>query len=512
MLPKLPIGQQDFRGIREEGALYVDKTEHIHRLVTAGKYFFLARPRRFGKSLTLSTINELFSGSRELFEGLWIEDWWDWSRTNPVIHIGFSRLGYQDIGLEQAILRELDLQAEHFGIELAGEGISFRFQELLIKLNEQSGRVVVLIDEYDKPLIDYLSKEELPRALEHQRLLKSFYSILKDNDAKLRFLLVTGVSKFSKVGVFSDLNNLSDVTLSAATACLMGITSHELEIHFGQAIDAMQQEMKQPNLRDEIREWYNGYSFYDGERAVYNPFSILSYFSEGRFKNFWFATGTPTFLVDLMRERLYFELKQQHIDESGFEAYQLDRLETTPLLFQTGYLTIKAYDPQFRLYTLDYPNREVKDSMLRYLIGAFSHTPAFTSTTAVARLHKAFQTNDIEEAVALINDLFQSIPHQLFVDAKENLYHALIHLLFTYLGQFMQSEVSTLRGRIDAVVQTDTHVYIMEFKLDQSAETALAQIKERDYAAAYQLGEREVVAVGVNFSSEEKRIDGWVSK
>ncbi len=510
MLPKLPIGQQDFRGIREESALYVDKTEHIYRLVTGGKYFFLARPRRFGKSLTLSTINELFNGSRELFEGLWIDEHWDWSRTNPVVHIGFSRLGYQEIGLERAILRELDMQAERFGLELVGEGVSFRFQELLIKLNAKLGRVVVLIDEYDKPLIDYLSKEELPRAFEHQRLLKTFYSILKDNDAQLRFLLITGVSKFSKVGVFSDLNNLLDISLSATHATLVGITEQELEQHFGQAIDDREQQIGAQGLRDKIREWYNGYSFSDGTHKVYNPFSLLGYFSSWFFRNFWFTTGTPTFLVDLTRERYYFQFEQQEVSPSAFESYQLDRLETTPLLFQTGYLTIKAYDPEFNLYTLDYPNREVKDSMLQYLIAAFSHSSPDQTTPAVVRLTKAFRRGDLDDVRDLINSLFQTIPHQLFVAAKENLYHALIHLLFTYLGQYITSEVSVLRGRVDAVVQTATHVYILEFKLDGSAEEALAQIKERDYATAYRATGKEVVAVGVNFSSVEKRVVGWV--
>ena len=511
MLPKLPIGQQDFRGIREERALYVDKTEHIHRLVTQGKYFFLARPRRFGKSLTLSTIKELFDGSRELFEGLWIENHWNWSLTNPVVHIGFSRLGYQDIGLERAILREFDMQAERFGLELAGEGISFRFQELLIKLNDKLGKVVVLIDEYDKPLIDYLSQEDLPRAFEHQRLLKTFYSILKDNDANLRFVLITGVSKFSKVGVFSDLNNLLDISLHPNYATLVGITQAELEITFGAAIDGHEEQTDGSSLRDKIREWYNGYSFNDGTDTVYNPFSLLCYFSEWSFRNFWFTTGTPTFLVDLMRERNYYQFEQQEVSPSAFESYQLDRLETTPLLFQTGYLTIKDYDPEYLLYTLDYPNREVKDSMLQYLIAAFSHSSPDQTTPAVVRLAKAFDRGNLDDVRELINNLFQTIPYQLFVAAKENLYHALIHLLFTYLGQYISSEVSVLRGRVDAVVQTATHVYVLEFKLDGSAEEALAQIKEKDYAAAYRAMDKAVVAVGVNFSSGEKRIVEWAT-
>ena len=510
MLPKLPLGQQDYRGIREEEKLYVDKTEPIHRLVTLGKYFFLARPRRFGKSLTLSTIKELFSGSRELFEGLWVEDNWNWDKTNPVIHIGFSRLGYFDIGLVPAILTELNEQAKKFEIELTKAGIGLRFQELLIKVKEKHGPVVLLIDEYDKPLIDYLSKENLPQAFENQGILKSFYSVLKDNDANLRFLLITGVSKFSKVGVFSDLNNLTDITIHPRFTSLVGITQQELEEHFGAAIDQHETETGQSDIRAKLQEWYNGYSFHDGKVKVYNPWSLLSFFQQWIFRNFWFATGTPTFLVRLMRERNFYQLQQEEVPHSSFDSYQLDDLDTTSLLFQTGYLTVKSYHPEDQLYTLDYPNKEVKDSMLQYLLGAFSHRATRTTTPAVVRLRNAFKRSDLDAARQQIDDLFQSIPHQLFIDGKENLYHALIHLLFTYLGQYIRSEVSTLRGRIDAVVETDTHVYVLEFKLDSSAEVALEQIRTRGYVAGERAAGKEVVAIGVNFSSELKRIEGWL--
>ena len=433
--------------MREDATLYVDKTEAIHRLVTEGKYFFLARPRRFGKSLTLSTIKELFNGSRELFDGLWVADNWDWDTTNPVIHIGFSRLGYFDIGLVQAILNELNEQAKKFGVELTKDGIGLRFQELLLKVKEKYGQVVLLIDEYDKPLIDYLDKESLPQAFAHQKILKSFYSILKDNDANLRFLLITGVSKFSKVGVFSDLNNLTDITLHPKYTTLVGITQEELEFHFGAAIDRHEAETGKSDVRGKLREWYNGYSFNDGSDKVYNPFSLLSFFSAWVFRNFWFATGTPTFLVRLLRERGYYQFEHEDVSPITFESYQLDDLKSTALLFQTGYLTIKNYDPEDQLYTLDYPNKEVKDSMLQYLMAAFGHGEPSRTTPAVVSLRKALQRHDLEAVREQINDLFQNIPHQLFVDAEKNLYHAVIHIVFTYLGQYIQSEVSTLRGR-----------------------------------------------------------------
>ncbi len=509
MLPKLPIGQQDFRGIREEQALYIDKTEHIHRLLTTGKYFFLARPRRFGKSLMLSVIKELYSGSRELFKDLWIDQHWDWKETYPVVHFAFNTINYKDqsltAGLGKALLKQY---AEH-GLQASSKLVSELFEDLLRQLATTRGRVVVLIDEYDKPLIDYLSKEKLPQALDNQATLKSFYSIIKNSDAYIKFLLITGESKFSKVGIFSDLNNLSNITLSPISEHLLGITAEELERHFGEAIDAHEREQEIAELRLNIRDWYNGYSFLDGGDPVYNPFSLLSFFTDWQFRNYWFTTGTPTFLIDLMRERYYYQFEQQEVGTSAFESYLLDRLETVPLLFQTGYLTIKDYDPQYMLYTLDYPNREVKDSMLQYLIAAYRHSNVHESTPAVVRLAKAFDQNDLDGIRQLIDDLFQTIPHQLFVQAKENLYHALIHLLFTYLGQYITSEVSVLRGRVDAVVQTKTHVYVLEFKLNGSAKEALRQIRERNYAAAYRAGGKNMISIGINFSSAEKKITEW---
>ncbi len=509
MLPKLPIGQQDFCGIRKGEYLYVDKTAHIHRLVTSGKYFFLARPRRFGKSLTLSVIKELYSGNRALFKDLWIDDRWDWGKKSPVVHIQFNEINYVNQSLETGLTNALLRVYADYGLTANSAVLSDLFKDLLRQLSATHGRVVLLIDEYDKPLIDFLTKDKLPQAQENQSVLKSFYSVIKSSDNLIEFLLITGVSKFSKVGIFSDLNNLRDVSQSPSMAQLMGITPEELEHHFGTAIDAREEKSGRINLRDKIREWYNGYSFHNGISKVYNPFSLLSFFADWEFRNFWFSTGTPTFLVDLMRERHYYQFKQVEIGPSAFESYQLDRLETIPLLYQTGYLTIREYDPKYLLYTLDYPNREVKDSMLQYLIAAFRHGNVYETTPAVVRLAKAFDAGDLDAVREQINDLFQSIPHQLFVAAKENLYHALIHLMFTYLGQYITSEVSVLRGRVDAVVQTATHVYVMEFKLDQSAAAALAQIRERDYEAAFQSTNKEVVAVGVNFDSREKRIEGW---
>ena len=508
MLPKLPIGQQDFRKLRSSGALYVDKTALIYQLVTEGDYYFLSRPRRFGKSLTLSVVKELFLGNKDLFEGLWIADHWDWDHWHPVIHLSFSSMGYKEVGLEKAIERTLDMKAAEMGIELSGEGISFRFQDF-IKKAARERPVVLLIDEYDKPLIDYLDKENLPTALAHQKILKSFYSIVKDNDAHIRFLLITGVSKFSKVGVFSDLNNLRDISLAPAYSTLAGITQQELETYFGEEMDIIAKEKGLPpaKLRADIQRWYNGYSF-DTKDLLYNPFSLLNFFSDRQFKNYWFATGTPTFLVKLLRERNVVKLDSIQVDAAAFNSYDLERLETYALLFQTGYLTIKSRD-EFRIYTLGYPNLEVEESMMRRLYGEFRHEQIGDSGPTVINLRQALFANDLPTAMHVLNSVFQSIPHQLFIKEREVYFHSLLYLTFRLLGLYTQAEVNTARSRIDCVVHTPTHIYIFEFKLDRSAEEALEQINTQGYAAPYQQGGKEVVAIGVNFNSERKAVEDW---
>jgi GNAT superfamily N-acetyltransferase len=506
---KLPIGLQDFRGLRQDGYLYVDKTRHIHRLITEGKYYFLSRPRRFGKSLLLSTIKEVFLGSRWLFEGLWIAEEWDWSQRFPVVHVSFSLLDYQGRGLEQALLDMLADIAKQYGIRLEGDTIKSRFHQLLVDLHAQHGPVVLLIDEYDKPLIDYLDKESLPTALAHQKLLKSFYSVLKDSDAHLRMLFITGVSKFSRVGVFSDLNNLNDITLHPAYATITGITQDELIGSFEGRIRDLAAGANQDVLLNDIKTWYNGYSW-DGRQFVYNPFSLLSFFSAGQFQNFWFTTGTPTFLIKLLKERDFVQLENLVVDASVFESYTLENLEARSLLFQTGYLTIKSVD-EFQIYTLGYPNKEVEESMLRHLFGLYRHEEPATSGPTAVQLRHAFYANDIERVMVTLNSVFQSVPHHIFISGREAYFHSLVYLTFKMLGMYTQSEVNTASGRVDCVVQTPTHVYLLEFKLDHPAAEALQQIVDKDYAAPYRALGKKVTGVGVRFGSAEKQVVEWES-
>lgn len=507
MKQQLPIGIQSFRKLRKENFLYVDKTEIIYRLTKFSNYFFLSRPRRFGKSLTLSTIKELFQGRKELFDGLWIQNHWDWTQQHPIIHISFSSIGYKELGLEVAIEIQLDRAATANNIQLVEQGISQKFKELIKKLATQNN-VVILIDEYDKPIIDYL--DDLPQAKTHQKILKSFYSIIKDSDPYIRFLLITGVSKFSKVSIFSELNNLTDLTIHPKFSTLVGYTQAELEHYFEEGFEELIGELAPTKeaLLARVKEWYNGYSW-DGDNFVYNPFSILSFFGAGQFRNFWFSTGTPTFLVNLLKERNLYDIRETEVGEATFDSFNLENMDTHALLFQTGYLTIKSIDPLFNLFTLDYPNREVKDSMLQYLVAGFNHGSYAKTTPIVIKLRKAFLTNDVDEMISIINSLFKSIPSHIFIKEKEAYYHSVVFLVFQYLGQFIEAEVNTSDGRIDAVVQTDTHIYVLEFKLDESADKAIEQIQTKAYLEKYKNQDQQLVGLGINFSSKSKNVSDW---
>ncbi|MEM8525933.1 MAG: AAA family ATPase [Bacteroidota bacterium] len=506
MLQRLPIGIQTFSEIREGNWLYVDKTEAIYRMTQEGKYYFFSRPRRFGKSLTLSTLKSLFQGREDLFKGLWIEDKWDWTQQHPVVHISFSSIGYQTLGLEEALKIQLDDQAKCYEIELESEQYDQKFKELLVALSKRE-KVVLLIDEYDKPIIDYLT--EIPQAKANQKVLKTFYSVIKDSDPYIRLLMITGVSKFSKVSIFSELNNLEDISLGWRFANLVGITQEELEANFGERIEAAQKHigLEKEALLAKVKDWYNGYSW-DGRTFVYNPFSLLSFFQNYEFQNFWFATGTPTFLIKLLRERQIIDLEGIISDSSMVESYDIERLETTPLLFQTGYITIKEVE-DFNIYTLDYPNREVKESLWRYLIASLRNDEKTNSKPIVLQLRKAFLANNIEEIIKIINALFKSIPYQIFIKDKEAYYHSIVFLVFKYLGQYIEAEVNTSDGRIDAMVATDSHIYLLEFKLDESAAAAIAQIRQKNYAAKYQAQDKKILALGINFSSATKSVEAW---
>jgi hypothetical protein len=383
---KYPIGLQDFGEIRKEGFLYIDKTQLIHSLIESGNYYFLSRPRRFGKSLLLSTIKEIFSGNKKLFEGLWIHDQWNWEQVHPVIHLQLSRLDYQKLGLYVALSMEMGAQADKFGFALEADNLKGRFEELIRKA-AVNGRVVILIDEYDKPITDYL--EDLEKVEENCSVFKSFYSVLKDADEYIRLLVLTGVSRFTRVSIFSDLNNLNDITIHRKYATITGITQQELESNFAEEITEILQY--EPDLLNKLKLWYNGYAWHEEAERVYNPFSVLKYMEGRDFRNYWFQTGTPTWLVNLMKHNREFDVGNVRIGENALSNFNVEHISTVPVLFQTGYLTIKGYNANKRLYELGCPNIEVEESLTDSLLSAYRNVFPGSDSLVVTELNGTAQ-------------------------------------------------------------------------------------------------------------------------
>ena len=510
----LPISRQNFRTLREDNCIYVDKTKQIYKLCTEGKAYFLSRPRRFGKSLLLSTLQELFLGSEELFKDLWISDKWDWAKKSPVLHISFLSVPYETYGLEEGIRRFLlNLYKENKVRTSKNQDIKTLFTDLIKKLYDKQGKVVVLIDEYDKPIIDHLEFDKLDKAKANQEILGLFYGALKDADPYIRLLFITGVSKFTKVSLFSKLNNLDDLTIDANYSTMLGYTQQELEDYFADYIDEILTvfpEYTRQELLEEIRLWYNGYSW-DGQNRLYNPFGILLFLSKKDFQSYWFQTGTPRFLVKKIEEQGFFLLENVEADINFLNQYSLENVELTSLLFQTGYLTIKEKLKRGELI-LSYPNQEVRMAMYTFLIDDMGHTQGGGGVT-VRHLRKAFMENDLDRVQAILVALFGGLTYDVYthqtVQQVEGFYHGLIHILFKCLGLYIQSEVHTVKGRADSVVETTTHVYFLEFKINSDAETAFQQIIDKKYAAPYGADNRIKIGIGINFNTVSKELDGW---
>ncbi|HMQ49639.1 MAG TPA: AAA family ATPase [Saprospiraceae bacterium] len=498
---KYPIGIQDFREIRTGGYVYVDKTLHIHRVLDNGKYFFLSRPRRFGKSLMLSTMNELYCGAKELFEGLWIYDQWDWeANKRPVVWLKFAKMDYKKKGLDKALIDELQKIAKENGFSLETDTLKDNFGELILKMADRQ-KVVLLVDEYDKPIIDFL--DDVPQAEANRDILKSFYSILKDSDALLETIFITGVSAFSKVSIFSDLNHLTNLMIDPLAYTLLGITQLELETVFAEPLAQYDKE--------QVKRWYNGYSW-GGDERVYNPFSLFRFLSSGQLQNFWFETGTPTFLVREMKKHRYYNVQRIRVTENKLTAFDVAQLNPITVLFQTGYLTIVEYVPEDRLYTLDYPNMEVRQSLEQNLLTDYLNFPLEDPQVRVVNLRDALRHQDLNEVFEILNATLAGIPYDLWHKEDEHFFHALIHLTFSLLGTYIRSEVHTARGRCDALVETADHIYAFEFTLDKSAAEALQQIHDKGYLKPYADSEKKIVAVGANFSSATKQIEEWLTE
>jgi Predicted AAA-ATPase/PD-(D/E)XK nuclease superfamily len=511
-MKNLPIGIQTLPEIRAKNGVYVDKTQLVHQLSTTGKYYFFSRPRRFGKSLLISTLKELYLGNKAVFEGLWIHDKWDWSKPNPVLHFSFDEMDYKKLGLETVISNELKKMAKHYKVRLTNIGVKSQFKELIEKVFKKYGKIALLVDEYDKSIIDFLEKHEIDQAKINRDVLREFYGVLKNSDAMLEIVFITGISKFAKVSLFSHLNNLDDITLAPQYAALVGYTQAELEFYFEDYLKLCVENLQisREELLKQMKIWYDGYTW-DGVTELYNPFGTLNFLSKKVFFNHWFSTGSPDFLIKKMRSLTYYNVENTVVSNMTLDKYDIDNIELIPLLFQTGYLTVKKLDRMTGDMVLDYPNKEVRESMYAFLIDDVAKNPQRNHTgMTIQDLNKAFAARDLEKVKTILNSLLADLPVEAYLKQTEGLFHGLIHLVFKYLGLFVNSEVHSSQGHADSVVQTLTDVYIFEFKFNKTAQEGIDQIIKQDYAGKYRASDKVITGIGVNFSTDTKGIDEWI--
>ena len=527
---KLPIGIQSFKDLREKGFLYVDKTEYLFRLVNTGKVYFLSRPRRFGKSLFLSTLAAYFLGQKDLFNGLYLEQAEEelalqenrtaWQKY-PMLYLDFNTKNYID---EQALIDILNLHLNEWEAEYAmpktAGAPEDRFRQLIAALFRQTGtQVVILVDEYDKPLLQTMGVNETLNE-QYRNILKAFYSVIKTCDEHIRFAFLTGVTKFSKISIFSDLNNLNDISLLPKYAGICGISQSELEATFAPEIEALAQanELTYDETLKHLKQNYDGYCFARGAENMYNPFSLLRVFDGQIFQSYWFATGTPTFLVNYLKEAQYSipDLDGNiELNEAGLETYRADVQSPLPILFQSGYLTIKGYIKEARLYRLGFPNDEVRYGFWDNLLPAYSSIKPDETGQSVWRFVEDIRKGKIDSFMERMQSIISGIPYDKFSEEnlklREHNYQTAVYLIFALMGQFVQTEVHCSKGRADCVVITVDSIYIFEFKLSSNgtAEDAIAQIQKQNYAGQYHARGKKIIAIGAGFDEKKRTIKEW---
>jgi hypothetical protein len=512
---RLPLGIQAFAKLRECGFVYVDKTRRIHELVTrsAGPVF-LSRPRRFGKSLLCSTLAALFEGRRELFSCLAIAGFdWQWGR-RPVIELDLNPGNYHEgADLLNAILcNNLEIAAAKMGLSLRGTVPPEKFMNLIIDAERKFGeRAAILIDEYDKPLLSTIDDAGLFTTM--QNILKGFYGVLKSADEHLGFVLITGVTKFSQVSVFSDLNSLTDISFDPDYCDLCGITQEELETEFKPEIDGILQKTQtaRPEYLARLKRFYNGYRFSKKAYTVYNPFGLLNHFyNRGEFNAYWFATGTPAFLIKLIEAQKIDipGIEKRSFTFAGLQKFNTDDMDCIAVLYQAGYLTIAGYNEQTGEYVLDYPNGEVRSAFANSLLEHYTHAPSREVDTFTMRLLKAFLEGNIDGAMNELIPFLAAIPYDITIK-QEKYYQTVIYLIFRMLGLHCQSEVKIASGRIDTLVETANYVYCFEFKLDGTADEALRQIDTRDYLLPWYGTDKTLIKIGAAFDHKIRNIAEW---
>ncbi len=507
-----PIGIQNFEDIRRNGYVYVDKTDLIHRIVSTGKYYFLSRPRRFGKSLLISTLEAYFQGKKALFQGLAIENLEkDWN-TYPVLHLDFSGVTYTSVEiLDEKMNDTLDVWEQRFGKNEGFKTDSIRFRRIIDAAYEQCGKqVVILIDEYDKPLLDAAGNEPLREAFRSR--LQGFYSVMKSQDGKLRFGFLTGVTKLGKLSIFSGLNNLNDISMDNQYADICGISEDDLHAYFDAGVEEMASTngMSKEECYAKLKEHYDGYHFSTKCPDIYNPFSLLSALYQREFRDFWYETGTPTFVVKALKQGKFNleDLTLEGVPASALGGVNADDSDPIPVLYQSGYLTIQSYDERWQSYTLKYPNREVERGFMEGLANVYVPSARYKRTFMVRRFVEDFEKGDAEGLMKRFEAFFADADYEIVGDA-ELYFQNTMYVMCKLMGQFVQVERHTSNGRMDILVQTEKYIYVMELKMDASADEALQQIEEKGYAKPFAADSRKLFKIGVGFSSKTRRIEEW---
>lgn len=508
-----PIGIQNFESLRLDGYFYIDKTALIYQLVKSGRYYFLSRPRRFGKSLLISTLEAYFQGKKELFQGLAMEKLEkDWTKY-PILHIDLNTQKYDSPqSLESKLNRTLVTWEKLYGNEPAEDSLSMRFEGTIQRAYEQTGqRVVILVDEYDKPMLQAIGNKELQNSF--RETLKAFYGALKSKDGCIKFAMLTGVTKFGKVSVFSDLNNLDDISMWNEYIELCGISEKEihknLETELHEFADV--QKMTYDSFCEKLRQYYDGYHFTHNSIGMYNPFSLLNAFKRREFGSYWFETGTPTYLVELLKRHHYNLERMAHEETNAQVLNSIDSESTSPIpvIYQSGYLTIKGYDEEFGIYHLGFPNKEVEEGFIQFLVPYYTSMNKVESPFEIQKFVREIRSGDYNSFFQRLQSFFADTTYEI-IREQELHYENVLFIIFKLVGFYVKVEYHTSRGRIDLVLQTDKFIYIMEFKLNGTAEEALQQINDKHYALPFETDGRRLFKIGVNFSAETRNIEKWI--
>lgn len=507
-----PIGIQSFEKIRKGGYVYVDKTELIYKIAQTGQYYFLSRPRRFGKSLLVSTMEAYFKGERELFDGLAIasleKDWTEY----PVLRLDLSGVAYnQEDVITKVLSNALSKWEKEYGSENNSDIPGIRFGNVIEAAFQKTGRqVVILVDEYDKPVIDNLDNTDLQDKL--RETLRGFYGVMKSKDEFIRFGFLTGVTKIGKMSVFSDLNNLQDISMDARYTDICGISDADLGSCFAGSVKGLAEAngISEEECRQKLALMYDGYHFCEDSIGVYNPFSLLNTFDSLKFREYWFETGTPSFLVKVMRETSYdiTSLSDQEADSSLLTDISSVFLNPVPLLYQSGYLTIKDFDPHYNLYTLGFPNLEVRHGFLNFLMPYYTPVGSESPMMLISRMTKDIRSGNPEGFMTRLDALFAKTNYQIQGDCEKDFQYAM-YIIIELMGEYVETERTTSNGRIYILIKTKDYIYIIEIKTDSTPDEALAQIEEKGYARPFVDDPRKIFKIGVNFSTSGRRIDGW---